>query len=340
MAAVAYMPARGERAAPKFDKTKPRELCRFFKDLEKLFTRVGVVLDTEKKDHVLDYVDFDVEEIWRTFPEYAAVASTYTNFKDAILLHYPDATGDYVYSLHDMDSLIGNCQRNGIHSANDLQDFHLAFVTITSWLVEKNQISDFEQRRGYLRAFQPTLLAAITNRLQMLFLHQHPNIPHAVKDIHEAARYVLQSSVSAPRTAIAPRANPVSPSAVVSPSVASADMNIKSETFANVMASFTKSITEALQQSGRNRITNPTASTSRNTDCNMCGGPHFIRDCPVVDEYTVAGKCRRNFENKVILSTGSFVPRDIPGTLLRERIDEWHHRNPGQLSTASLIHTI
>jgi hypothetical protein len=54
----------------------------------------------------------------------------------------------------------------------------------------------------------------------------------------------------------------------------------------------------------------------------------------------LAGKCRRNIEGKVVLSTGAFVPRDIPGTLLRERVDEWHHRFPNQLSAASLVHTI
>jgi hypothetical protein len=41
-----------------------------------------------------------------------------------------------------------------------------------------------------------------------------------------------------------------------------------------------------------------------------------------------------------VLSTGAFVPREIPGTLLCERVNEWHHRNPGQLGVATLIHTI
>jgi hypothetical protein len=106
------------------------------------------------------------------------------------------------------------------------------------------------------------------------------------------------------------------------------------------MADFSKTIADALQQGSRSRITAPTPPTTRNTDCNFCGGPHFIRECKVVDEYVLAGKCRRNYEGKVTLSTGAFVPRDIPGTLLRERVDEWHHRNPNQLSVASLVHTI
>lgn len=340
MAARIYMPFRGERASPKFDRTKPRELNRFFKDLEKLFARVGVVTDAEKKDYVLDYVEFEVEEIWRTFPEYASATATYIAFRDVILQHYPDATGDYVYSLRDMDSLIGNAQRDGINTANDLQEFHLSFVTITSWLVEKNQISDFEQRRGYLRAFQPSLLAAITNRLQMLFLHQHPNIPHTVKDIYEAARYVLQSVVGVQRTHIATTTTTSSLAVAASSPVVSPDINIKAETFAATMATFGKTIADALQQTNRSRVAGPSANTSRNTDCNFCGGPHYIKDCPIVDEYVTAGKVRRNFEGKVVLSSGAFVPRDIPGTLLRERVDEWHHRNPNQLSVATLLHTI
>jgi hypothetical protein len=72
----------------------------------------------------------------------------------------------------------------------------------------------------------------------------------------------------------------------------------------------------------------------------MCGGPHYIKDCKVVDEYIAAGKCRRNTEGKIVLSTGAYVSRDIPGTLLMERIDEWHRRNPNQLAAATLIHTI
>ena len=44
---------------------------RFFKQLEHLFARVGVTSDKDKKEHVLEYVDFDVEQLWKIFPEYA-----------------------------------------------------------------------------------------------------------------------------------------------------------------------------------------------------------------------------------------------------------------------------
>ena len=74
--------------------------------------------------------------------------------------------------------------------------------------------------------------------------------------------------------------------------------------------------------------------------CNMCGGVHFIRECKVVDEYIANSKCKRNPEGKVVLSNGLFVPRSISGEFLKDRIDEYHRRNPTTQSTATLLHTI
>jgi len=125
------MPARGEHAAPAFDKAKPRKLSRFFAELEYLFKRADLESDSEKKEHILRYVDFETEQIWKTFPEYTNDTQTYQQFKDAILIHYPDATGDYVYSLGDIDLLIGKRQRVGITTSTDLSDYHLKFIAIS-----------------------------------------------------------------------------------------------------------------------------------------------------------------------------------------------------------------
>jgi len=42
----------------------------------------------------------------------------------------------------------------------------------------------------------------------------------------------------------------------------------------------------------------------------------------------------------VILSSGAFVPRDIAGRYLRDRIDEWHRRNPNQLAAGTLFNAV
>ena len=75
-------------------------------------------------------------------------------------------------------------------------------------------------------------------------------------------------------------------------------------------------------------------------ECNYCREEHLICDCPHVNTDIQAGKCRRNHEGKVVLSTGSFVPRDITGKYFCNRIEEWHRRHPNQLAAATLIHTI
>ena len=147
------MPARGEHTAPAFDTAKPRELSRFFAELEYLFKCADLDSDSDKKEHVLRYVNFETEQIWKTFPEYTNATQTYQQFKDAILIHYPDATGDYVHSLRNMDLLIGERQRVGITASTDLSDYHLKFIAITTWLIDKQQLGNLEQEHAYIRAF-------------------------------------------------------------------------------------------------------------------------------------------------------------------------------------------
>ena len=339
------MPARGERAAPSFDKTKPRELVRFFEELEYLFERAALTQDAEKKKHVLRYVDFEVEQIWKTFTEYTDPTKTYLEFKTAILVHYPDMTGDYVYSLRDMDSLIGERQRLGITTTIDLADYHLKFLSITSWLIEKQQLGSLEQQRGYLRGFQPRLLGSINNRLQMKFPDHHPNIPHTVQDVYEAARFILQSADTASQNYFAPLPPGVNPPFVPdgAVSIAKREPSIKKEDLGSLFTEFTKTIVEAINQnSNRGQYNSNTRSSGSNSrTCNFCGGPHYIRECDKVDDLIRQGKCKRNAEGKVVLPSGAFVPRDVlPDSLLSERIEEYHRRFPNQLGTATLLHTI
>ena len=72
--------------------------------------------------------------------------------------------------------------------------------------------------------------------------------------------------------------------------------------------------------------------------CNFCGIPgHFIRECEIVEEFIQFGKCKRSPKGKVVLPSGAMVPRSITGTWLRDRVDEYHRQNPGQLATQMLF---
>ena len=333
------MPAYGDRSAPSFDESKPRELSRFFDELERLFTRDPALTEAQKKNDLLRYASFDTAQAWKRFPAYKSATGTYIEFRDEIYERYPDSTGESEYTLRDKEEHIQLWRDSGIHSTDELTTFHVRFESITSFLIEKDAMGEHEQRRDYMRAFTQPLLGEIKSFLRVKSMKSlTPNMAHKIKDVYEAARYALMDEdLYPPGGTGAIRPVPVAAKA------APATGYLKTETFTSFMTDFSKTIADALQQSGRSRITGPTGPSTtavRNTDCNFCGGAHFIRECKLVEEYCTAGKCRRNFEGKVVLSTGAFVPRDIPGTLLRERVDEWHHRNPGQLSVASLVHTI
>ena len=95
------------------------------------------------------------------------------------------------YSLSDLDILIGEQLRLGIHSADGLADFHMRFLAITNWLIDKQRLSDLEQQRSYIRAFSPLLFTSILTQLQIKFPDQHPDLPYKVSDVYEAAQFVL-----------------------------------------------------------------------------------------------------------------------------------------------------
>ena len=106
MAAPFTMPMHNEHVAPTFNSAKPRDLSRYFEDLELLMRCTKIATEEEKKKQVLQYVNFNTKQIWKTFPEFINNNKTYNEFKDAILIHYPNATGNSVYSIRDMDLLI------------------------------------------------------------------------------------------------------------------------------------------------------------------------------------------------------------------------------------------
>ena len=195
-----FMPCRGEVTAPIFNKLKPRELPKFFAELEYLFERADIRWaededgEDDLKRHTLRYVDFETEELWRSIPEFSDFYKGYDSFKAGILDLYPDTSQDDRYSLSDIDTLIGERLRLGINSVDDLVDFNTRFLKTTSWLVDRGQFSDLEQRRSYIRAFPPSLLRSILSRLQSKFPRMRSDEPYRISYVYKAALFVLRST--------------------------------------------------------------------------------------------------------------------------------------------------
>ena len=103
-----------------------------------------------------------------------------------------------------------------------------------------------------------------------------------------------------------------------------------------------KTVVQVQTVGARQRSTGAAAagvSAFGGSNCNFCGGSgHFIRECEAVAEYIKAGKCKKSMANgKVVLPSGAEVPRGVPGSWLRDRVDEWHWTNPRQLAAQMLF---
>ncbi|KAG6827765.1 hypothetical protein H0H93_015325, partial [Arthromyces matolae] len=77
-----------------------------------------------------------------------------------------------------------------------------------------------------------------------------------------------------------------------------------------------------------------------NRKCHYCGGiGHIVANggCEICEKDIADGKCKRNHKNKVVLPTGAWIPRhrdDDPNLYLKDRVERWHLRNPGQRAAA------
>ncbi|KAG6859028.1 hypothetical protein C0995_012142 [Termitomyces sp. Mi166 len=58
--------------------------------------------------------------------------------------------------------------------------------------------------------------------------------------------------------------------------------------------------------------------------------------CLELENYIHAGKCRKNRDNKVVLLSGGYIPQYPKKLYYKDRLEEWHRLNPGNLATGNL----
>jgi hypothetical protein len=328
--AIIPMPVRGDRSAPKFDPKQPRELRRYFADLAFAFGRATVTDEEEQKRHATRYVDVDTSELWETLPEFSDNTKTFAEFVAAVSALYPGADEERKWSVADMDKLVGERTRLGIISLGDLGEYYRQFLAITTFLRSKSRLSAAEQSRAFVRGFTPEFWRIVSQRLQLKNPDHFPDDPYDLSEVHEAARYVLHGTPSTIPTTSTSFSAPATQSATARPEIKTEDVAALLERINDTMAKL------LMAQATPQRPPPP-----KNNNCHFCGLPdHLGRNCMVAADYITQGKCRRNTEGLIVLPTGAFIPRDIPGRYFKDRIDEWHIRNPGQATTGQLMYNV
>ncbi|KAF7359866.1 hypothetical protein MVEN_00712100 [Mycena venus] len=332
MATSTPMPACGDRNAPQFDSTKPHELRRYFTDLEFLMTRATVTVGTEMKKHATQFLSVEDQEIWEALPSFADATKTFAQFKADILKLYAGNDEDRRFELSDLDSLVGQYSRVRILSLDDLKTFYRQFLRITTYLLDKKHLSESEQSRSFLCAMQPpSLTAEIHLHLKIKNPNLHPADPRPVADLYEAAEYALAGSGGTLALDIHNSAPPAATTVEVKP-----DPGITA-----LLGTMTKLIKVLATQKSSDGASSGNGNGQKRTcpdGCGYCSDlDHYINDCLRVLEDIKEGLVRRNTDNRVVLPSGTFVPKSITGKDLRTCVKKWHEQNPGQAAAAQLL---
>ena len=215
------MPLRGERVAPQFDSSKPRELGRYFESLEELFERCsGVETDELKKKKAAYYVDVETSDVFKSLPEFtrptgAAVDSTYEQFKKAVLKYYPGADDDRTYMLADLTALASATLAARKYDRESLAAFDRQFHTRYNYLQLKGKIAEAHAVEIYVSAFPQSDQPRLASRLEIQCPSKEVDEPYKLDEVMKAAAYVYSPTSLQPFRAIGVAQAPVSRPAVV-----------------------------------------------------------------------------------------------------------------------------
>ncbi|EIW51315.1 uncharacterized protein TRAVEDRAFT_54667 [Trametes versicolor FP-101664 SS1] len=317
------LPSRGHSTAPTFDPNSPRTLRRFFGDLEVLFRRCGVDTDLERKEAVTRYLPIDVADLCEGLPSFAT--GSYQQFHDDIVALYPGAEESRKFAVADVEGLVARRATAPMTTIGELSQYYRDFLGMTSYLIGRSRLSTSEQSRLFVRGIVSPLWDQVSQRLQLKDPDHYPDDPYPLVDVYAAAKFVLHGTLTSAPAPAAPATDP------------SGSGPVKLEDLAPFLKFLAQSVGEGSASAAAAAGGANAGAANQNQPnygfCHYCGDAGCqVRTCPHVAEDIKEGRVARNAEGKVVLPNGSFVPRSIPGLTMRDRIYEWHRRNPNSLA--------
>lgn len=329
--ATTPMPLSSDRHAPTFDPAQPRTLSRYFQNLEELFTRAAIAADADKKSYATRYVPIEVSDQWDTLSGYET--GTYDAWKAQVFALYPGADATVRYTRQGLLDYVQQWRTRGFKTLGDWAEFFRNYRTQAAWLVAHGKISDIDRNRWCEDAIG-TQMSTISTRLQVKHPDTHPGDGYGMDALDEAMRFHLQGT---PTVLSAPAAAPVTLATPIPSTSSTTETTIKIEDVAKLFEYLGRM---ASSSAANAPVPRPPTPSSANMGCHYDGKPDCrTHNCPAAAEDLAAGRIRRNAENKIVLPNGTFVPRNLPGETMRDRVFEWHRRNPGQLAAGSLSYT-
>ncbi|KAF7325546.1 CCHC-type domain-containing protein [Mycena kentingensis (nom. inval.)] len=161
------VPRPWESNVPKFTTDNKDDLRDFVDQVEDIIALAAITDEQEMKKLLTSYLPVRKREEWRDLAEYAT--GTWAEFKEAILLLYPEVKGDRDGTLDDLDTLCAEFRNIKRSEEGRLKRFGLRYRTLVTKLLKPPAVILNKEACGrYLnsleRGFAESLRTAITTR--------------------------------------------------------------------------------------------------------------------------------------------------------------------------------
>ncbi|KAI0070238.1 hypothetical protein K474DRAFT_1609064 [Panus rudis PR-1116 ss-1] len=157
------MPARTHPSAPRFN-GDGRQLKRYFKDVEELLRGAQIFDLPTRVYHAKRYADPLDAESW--IGANIAAATTWDQWKEAVIALYPEASEDWKYSYGNLDRLTQEFRKKGIFAKTELGNYHRRFKAISDFLLGKGRVSQTQINLEFPKGFHDSLRTEVEARLK------------------------------------------------------------------------------------------------------------------------------------------------------------------------------
>ena len=348
---AATMPTRNERSSPSFSSAHPRELSRYFRELELLFKKFAVAADADKKTWSTYYLSISDSDDWEMLPEFSDPVKTWEEFRKAVERMYPGSTEEARYTRADLDAHIARWRAHGVRTLGDWAEFFRTYQAITTWLISKGRFSTYDQGQRIFKVLDPAILAQMQQRLMIKDPDHDVDDSYSLDAINAAANYILRgSNISSPQaTAIAPSVPTPAPPAQGSTSTSASaavpvpGAPVKVEPFDSLVSKVDALVKrlDQLNTGGAGAAPRPRPGNGNPLStftCHYCGkAGHGLSNCPDVGADLQQGYIIKDANNRIAMPNGRSPPANTsqPGETMRQRVFAWHSANPGQRVTVA-----
>lgn len=319
------MPVRGAKTAPTFD-GEPRNLLRYFEDLEDLCAAAGITTEEEKIWYALKYLTVEQEELWKTAD--GATGRVYLVFKRGVKALYPGADGDKRYTAADLDRIAQLARDKGVRTRGEEATYYREYSPVAAFLISKSKIAARHRDEVYMRGFGEEELRTITRRAEIAEPDHDPDDPWGMDVMHKVAQKCLPGVGGGAvggggRDTAGTSGTTAPPAATAVVKTEGVDLALFNQTIQMMqafLAGRSGGAGGALRTGGG--VAQGAGGAPGNFLCNFCGDPeHFMRNCGIILQYILDRKIYWDETGKVRLPNSMFVPRGLPGEYMKDRVD-------------------